>query len=237
MKVIMSAGRNGYDAVFLDVDGTLLWVDLDVEGYARDLSDYSARELTADRARGPVWRSVRTHISENINYRTADELRRFKRENATRTADALGVEAPAHLLAEISDRRLLFTPYEESQDVLEELKDAGVPLYIVSNWDVLLEEVLKERGWLGYFEGVVASAVVGSEKPDGVIFDEALRLSGASPERVIHVGNDANADVRGAAARGIRTYFVDRKGEGEIPEATFTEPDLRALPAVIRGEL
>jgi putative hydrolase of the HAD superfamily len=34
----MGVGRRvRYDAVFLDVDGTLLWVDLDVEGYVEDL--------------------------------------------------------------------------------------------------------------------------------------------------------------------------------------------------------
>jgi putative hydrolase of the HAD superfamily len=27
-----------YDAVFLDVDKTLLWVDVDVEGYVEDLA-------------------------------------------------------------------------------------------------------------------------------------------------------------------------------------------------------
>ena len=27
-----------YDAVFLDIDGTLLWVDLDIEVYIEDLA-------------------------------------------------------------------------------------------------------------------------------------------------------------------------------------------------------
>jgi FMN phosphatase YigB (HAD superfamily) len=31
-----------YDAVFLDVDGTFLWIDLDVEGYVEDLAPYAA---------------------------------------------------------------------------------------------------------------------------------------------------------------------------------------------------
>lgn len=38
-----------YDTVFFDVDGTLLWVDLDVEGYVEDLAPYShAGELTVE---------------------------------------------------------------------------------------------------------------------------------------------------------------------------------------------
>ena len=44
-----------YDAVFLDVDGTLLWVDVDVEGYVEDLASYTTNgPLTVERANGPV---------------------------------------------------------------------------------------------------------------------------------------------------------------------------------------
>jgi putative hydrolase of the HAD superfamily len=33
-----------YEAVFLDVDKTLLWVDVDVEGYVEDLTSYSTND-------------------------------------------------------------------------------------------------------------------------------------------------------------------------------------------------
>ena len=82
-----------YDTVFLDVDGTILWVSLDMEGYVGDLAPYSRDgRLTVEQARSPVWESVRRHIDENINYRTRDELTRFKRENATQVARELEVE-------------------------------------------------------------------------------------------------------------------------------------------------
>ena len=42
-----------YDAVFLDVDGTL-WVHLDVEGYVKDLAPATNGSLTVERAKGPV---------------------------------------------------------------------------------------------------------------------------------------------------------------------------------------
>lgn len=226
-------GEARYDAVFLDVDGTLTWVDLDVEGYATELSPYTPDGLSADDAREPVWQSIKTHIRENINYRTAEELRDFKRKNALKTADTLGIEAPVEVLAEVSDRRIIFTPYPETQAVLDALRVTGIPLYIVSNWDVLLEEVLEDLGWLGYFEGVIASAAVGSEKPDSGIFEEALRLSGTEPSRTIHVGNDRTADILGASGAGIDTFFVDRKGEGRVPGATYVGEDLSPLPEVL----
>lgn len=222
-----------YDAVFLDVDGTLLWVDMDVRGYVEDLSPYSSNgDLTVERARGPVWKSLQRHIRENINYPTSGELARFKLGNAVETARQLGIEAPTELLTEVAERRISFNPYPESEGVLEELRSRGLPLYVVSNWDILLEKVLWDLGWAGYFEVVVVSAVVGSEKPEGGIFDEALRVSGVTdPSRAVHVGNDPVSDVRGARASGLDAVLVDRTGEGS-PEATATIPDLGGLPGL-----
>lgn len=219
-----------YDTVFLDVDGTLLWVDLDVAGYVEDVSPYSTNgPLTVEKAAEPVWKGMREHISQNIHYPTREELERFKRENQRRTARALEIDAPPELLAEVSERRISFRPYPESERVLEELREMGLGVYVVSNWDVQLEEVLKDLGWMNYFDGVVASAVVGVEKPEPGIFEEALKASGTRRERVVHVGNDPVADVEGAVSCGIDAVFVNRSGE-EAPRAVAAMQDLSSLP-------
>ena len=225
-----------YDAVFLDVDETLLWVDLDVEGYVEDLAPYAENgSLTVEEARGPVWESLWVHINKNINYQTEEELAEFRRENARKTARALGVDAPTEVLAEVWERRILFNPYPESEEVMKELVGMGVPLYAVSNWDVELASVLDDLGWRYYFSGVVASAMVGSEKPEKTIFEEALRTAGVPPDRVVHVGNDPVSDVHGATSCGVDAVLVDRKGRLEAPEAVAVLPNLCGLPAFVRG--
>jgi putative hydrolase of the HAD superfamily len=225
-----------YDAVFLDVDGTLLWVDLDVEGYVEDLAPYAGGNggLTTEAASGPVWKSLHRHIRQNIEHRTAEELARFKRRNAEKTAEELGISAPSDVLTEVAARRISFNPYPESGGVLEELKALGVPLYVVSNWDIELEGVLEDLGWTGYFDGIVASAVLGIEKPAREIFDEALRLAGIPAGRAVMVGNDPVTDVRGGFEAGVDTVYVARK-DVEAPEATYVLPDLRGLPGIVRG--
>jgi putative hydrolase of the HAD superfamily len=225
-----------YDAVFLDVDRTLLWVDVDVEGYVEDLAPYAGNgSLTVEEARGPLLESLQKHINENINYPTEEELAEFRRENARETAESLGLDAPVEILDEALERRLRFDPYPESEEVMEELVEMGLPLYVVSNWDVALEGVLEDLGWSRYFSDIVASAKVGSEKPAGGIFEEALRVAGVSPDRVVHVGNDPVSDVRGASSCGIDAVLIDREGDLEAPEAMVTLPDLRGLPALVRG--
>ena len=227
--------RVRYDAVFLDVDGTLLWVDLDVEGYVDDLSPYSNNGgLTVEGAAGPVWGSLRRHIHENIEHRTEEALARFRRRNAERTAGELGVEAPSEVLAEVAERRISFNPYPEAEPVLEELKTLGVPVYVVSNWDIELEKVLEGLGWMRFFDGIVASAVLGVEKPRREIYEEALRVAGVSADRAVMVGNDPLSDVRGASEAGVDAVFIDRRGD-RAPEAAFVLPDLRDLPGIVRG--
>ena len=225
-----------YDAVFLDVDGTLLWVDLDVEGYVEDLAPYAANgSLTVERAKGPVWEGLRRHIEENIEHRTEEDLADFKRRNAEITASELSIRAPTDLLAKVAERRISVNPYPESEAVLRRLRETGVGMYVISNWDLGLFEVLEDLGWMRYFDGVVVSAVSGVEKPDPRLFEEALEASGVGRDRVVHVGNDPVIDISGAAEVGIDTVLVDRKGNIAAPEATFVIPDLSELPDLVRG--
>jgi putative hydrolase of the HAD superfamily len=225
-----------YDAVFLDVDGTLLWVDLDVEGYVEDLAPYSGNGgLTSESVAGPMWGSLRRHIEGNIGYRTEEDLEGFKRRNARMTAVEIGIEAPIEVLAEVAQRRISFNPYPESEAVLRRLKELGAKIYAVSNWDIELTKVLDDLGWSGYFDDVIASAVVGIEKPEGEIFEEALRIGNISRDRVVHVGNDPITDIEGAAEAGIDTVLVDRRGTVEAPRATFVLPDLNGLPGIVEG--
>lgn len=227
-----------YDAVFLDVDKTLLWVDVDIEGYVADLAPYATDgALTVEQAEGPVWESMREHINQNINYPTEEELARFRRENARKTANSLGLDAPTEVLDEVLERRLLFNPYPESEEVMEELIGMDLPLYVVSNWDVGLAGVLESLDWTRYFSGIVASASVGSEKPEQAIFEEALLMADLVErrDRVVHVGNDPISDVQGAVSCGIDAVLIDREGGLEAPEAVVTLPDLRGLPAFVRG--
>ena len=223
-----------YDAVFLDIDGTLLWVDLDVEGYTEDLAPYSDG-ISAEEVAGPVWGSLRRHIEGNLGYRTEEDLAGFKRRNARRTAAEIGIDAPMEVLADVAERRISFNPYPESEAVLRRLKEMGTRVFAVSNWDIELVKVLEDLGWSGYFDGVIASAVVGIEKPGGEIFEEALRVAGVSRDRVVHVGNDPITDIEGASEAGIDTVLVDRRGSVEAPGATFVLPDLDGLPAIVEG--
>jgi putative hydrolase of the HAD superfamily len=85
---------------------------------------------------------------------------------------------------------------------LAELRAHALRLAVVSNWDISLHDHLAELGLAHFFDAVVCSADVGSEKPDPEIFAAALARLGARPERTLHVG-DGRSDEEGARAAGI----------------------------------
>jgi putative hydrolase of the HAD superfamily len=102
--------------------------------------------------------------------------------------------------------------YPEVPAVLEGVRRRGLRTGIVSNWDSRLQSICEGMRLLDQFDFILASAVVGSAKPDRGIFLEALRRSGARPEEALHVGDSVENDFRGATRAGLRAVVVLRQG-------------------------
>lgn len=95
---------------------------------------------------------------------------------------------------------------------LRRLRDAGYRLAVVSNAEPNLRRRIAAAGIEPFFETLVISAEVGSEKPDRPIFDEALRRMSVTAERTVHVGDFYSIDVVGARHAGITAVLLDAKG-------------------------
>jgi len=120
---------------------------------------------------------------------------------------------------------------------------ARVPLGLCSNFTdaetalaVLDETALREP-----LDAVAISEAVGWRKPRREIFEALLAELGASPEEVLHVGDNLDADVGGAAILGMRTAWLTRRvadpaearrrHAGPLPD--YTLADLAELPALL----
>jgi putative hydrolase of the HAD superfamily len=99
---------------------------------------------------------------------------------------------------------------------------------VVSNWDASLHERLAETGLAALVDGAIASAEVGSAKPDRAIFAAALELAQAPARDTWHVGDTFAADVEGARAAGLHPVLIARDGE---PPAGVTA--IRSLAELI----
>lgn len=87
------------------------------------------------------------------------------------------------------------------------LKDAGVKLAVVSNFDSRLRKLLKDLNVLDLFDAVIISSEVGYEKPDEKIFKAALEKICVEASKAVHVGDDKRADKAGANAVGIDCWL------------------------------
>ena len=117
--------------------------------------------------------------------------------------------------------------YPDTVDALERMA-AKLPLASLSNGNACLTRI----GLMPLFRFQLGAREHGAAKPASSIYLEACERLGVAPGQVLHVGDDVELDVVGAARAGLRTCWIDRRGEhwprdDLRPDLHFT--DLAAL--------
>lgn len=100
--------------------------------------------------------------------------------------------------------------YPEVGETLKRLRERGLVIGAVSNWDTFLPSLLDLVGLDGVFDPLVVSAIEDVEKPDAELFRIALRRSGLAAAETLYVGNRPEEDYRGAAAAGLKPLLIER---------------------------
>jgi putative hydrolase of the HAD superfamily len=165
---------------------------------------------------------------------------RFSRSTIERAAGRPVTDALARRAVErLRDAFLDPAAWEVFPDVvpcLTTLRQAGVRLGVVSNWDSRLPRVLARLGLAPYFQAVGVSRLEGREKPDPALFRCVLERLGGRASEALHVGDVPELDLEGARRAGIDAVLVDRRGR---PESARYRPlgDLSELPRIARDGL
>jgi putative hydrolase of the HAD superfamily len=100
--------------------------------------------------------------------------------------------------------------FDDVIPTLVELKNRGLRLAIISNYDSRIDDLLRGFELERYFDGVHISSRSGAAKPDRDIFLSALRYHQAEPQAALHIGDSLREDVEGASAAGMRAVLIDR---------------------------
>ncbi len=185
-------------AVIFDVGGVLLDARPDAAEIAVLLGMNGSNRSCVDL----VEQSLATH-RDSYDHGTTD------REFWDRIAGDCGLgeindECLSALVAKDTTR--MHEPEAESIALVAELKDAGVPLFLLSNAPQSLGEELRRTQWVRtYFDDLVISAEVGLGKPNRGIFREALARFGYKPQEVVFV-DDRKENVRAAELFGIHAF-------------------------------
>src|SRR3954453_12664726 len=93
---------------------------------------------------------------------------------------------------------------------VREIHRAGIPMGIVSSavYHPFLEWTLESFAIRDAFDVVITSASAGFYKSRAELYVHAAELLGASPERMVHVGDSFRFDVAGASRAGMGTVWL-----------------------------
>ncbi len=120
---------------------------------------------------------------------------------------------------------------------LRNLRRAGFPLAVLSNWDSRLEPLLEQLRLGGFFTQVFVSGRLPAAKPGRAAFDTARRALGplADHRAPIMVGDQIDHDIQAALDAGWKAIWIDRGDRGgELPEGVERVTDLRDVADLAR---
>ena len=119
-------------------------------------------------------------------------------------------------------------PFPETQAALLEARDGGWRLGILSNTDRDLLDASLERLGVAIDHSVVAGEI-GSYKPAHRHWERFFDETGAARDRHVHVAQSHFHDIVPANELGLRSIWINRRGEQGYPLPTRELPDLTRL--------
>jgi putative hydrolase of the HAD superfamily len=212
-------------AILLDALGTLLTFEPPAPHLRAALLARTQTDIGAASAEAAIRAEItyyRAHLHEGTDPEALHDLR-------VRCAEAMELPFATEVVFDALMASLRFQAYSDSAPFLRALRARGLRSVVVSNWDWSLHERLLQTGLAELVDGAVASAEVGSAKPDGAIFAAALRIAGTAPGETWHVGDTPEADVDGARAAGIRPVLIARDTAPAAPAGVIAVRSLSEL--------
>ncbi len=115
------------------------------------------------------------------------------------------------------EREVVYRPYPEAVRALKAVRAAGYATGVISNFSHRLPGILENLGLADQLDTVTYSFEAGAEKPHPKIFRTALARAGATPEKVLMVGDSFEADYLGARNAGLHAILLCRDADAPVP--------------------
>lgn len=233
-----------HDFIF-DLYGTLVDIRTDeyslgfwrkaVSIFARGKASYSPVELQKAYRRyvkRALWKERFRHPT--YRHRDIDLLEVF----AALYADK-GVDADEELLRDTACRfrkasTIKLRLYDGVPELLAALKANGRGVYLLSNaQESFTIPELKELGILDCFDGIMISSQERVCKPNRIFFDRLIAKYGLDRSACLMIGNDKDADMRGAKNAGIDGLYIHQ----DISPDVNSEDEIDAKWKIMDGSV
>ncbi len=129
---------------------------------------------------------------------------------------------PAHWVAD-----------DEAAQTLLRLKNSGIKLGVISNFDHRLYRILEGLDLTRHFDTITISSEAGYAKPRRELFEFALSSVGASPRDAMHIGDSEHLDFAAAGAVGMASVLIDRERPLPTPVIAARTARISSLATVI----
>ena len=130
--------------------------------------------------------------------------------------DALNVEISDEDIDQISEDYIEFLTdnnhlFDGAIEVLDYLKPK-YKLHIITNgFAKVQDKKINNAALADYFSTITNSELAGVKKPNSIIFDYAIKVSNASKETSVMIGDCLDADINGALNAGLDAIFFNEK--------------------------
>ena len=199
-------------AVLFDALGTLVELEPPWVGLREALGD----EVEEERLVAAVREEMAYYKQHAHEGRDPESLADLRERSAEVLSRALGREVPVSVLVDA----IRFGPYPDAVPALRALREKGLRLICVSNWDVSLGQVLERCGLMQHLDGAISSAEAEAPKPHPAVLLAGCEIADCKPGDALMIGDTPEEDGAAAEAAGMRCLLIDRGGGADITSLT-----------------
>lgn len=123
--------------------------------------------------------------------------------------------------------------YSDTLEVLDILKPHFKMLILTNGFEEIQTERLKRTGLAPYFHEMITAEKAKALKPHPGIFEFAFKAAESKAKECIMIGDDLEADVKGAQNAQIDSIWIHPKAKETANTATFSINKLTELPSLL----
>jgi len=193
-----------YKAVVFDLFGTLI-DNFTIEEHERVLSEM------ASIVKAPVEGFIRLWFG-TFNDRCLGILKTTE-DNISFVCRGLGMKVEDSKRKEAADKRLALTansmtPLPYAVEVLSRLKEDGYRTGLITDCSSEVPIIWDDTPFASLFDVTVFSCLAGIKKPDGRIYQLAVKGLEVEPGECLYVGDGSSNELTGAAVAGMHPVLI-----------------------------